>query len=140
MIATIWLPFPTVTANNMYTVARGRKILSPQARAYKRELAETLAFLHKRVPRPIEVRTDISIGLDESRKGDCSTREKIIVDALVEAGVLLDDSKEYVRRVSIGWEPGMGGGCIVTLTEAPETFEPIGDAAARVLASLEAKR
>lgn len=139
MIATIWLPFPTVTVNDMYTVARGRKILSNDARAWKKAAGLTI-MTYRHVPRQIECRVDIRIDIDESRNGDADSRSKIVVDSLVAAGVLKNDSKKHVRDVSIGWRPALAGGCIVTITEAPDAFEPLSDAAARVVASLEAKR
>ena len=58
----------------------------------------------------------ITIDLDDSRQGDCANREKAVVDLLVTHGIIPDDSKKHVKRVSIGWEKITG--CRVRVEEA----------------------
>ena len=47
----------------------------------------------------------IRIDLDDKTRGDAANREKAVTDLLVTHGIIRDDSKKYVRRVSIGFEP-----------------------------------
>jgi Holliday junction resolvase RusA-like endonuclease len=55
-------------------------------------------------PRRMKDRCVITIDLDDKRRGDAANREKAVVDLLVTHGVIEDDSKKHVKRVSIGWE------------------------------------
>jgi Holliday junction resolvase RusA-like endonuclease len=74
--------------------------------------------LNAQHPLEFRNRVEISIDLDDRRKGDCENRNKGILDLLVAHGVILDDSKPYVKRVSIGWEPC--DGCVVHIQEVAQ--------------------
>ena len=108
------LPFPP-TDNNLYINARGKRprVRSPEYRAW---IERAGWKLKSQQPKPLGVRAFIQIDLDERRKGDCSNRTKALLDLLVTHGVLEDDSKKYVRRVSVGWEKVRE--CRVILCEA----------------------
>ena len=74
-------------------------------------------MLRRQKPKAFEGRAEVIIDLDEHGRGDADNRCKVVLDVLVRHGVLHDDSKKYVKRVSVGWEPGITG-CRVTLKEA----------------------
>ena len=102
MKASYRLPFP-VSVNGMFLNMRGKgRVKSPAYRAWI-ELAGHQ--LNTQRPIKFEGRVDISIDLDESRRGDADNRFKPVADLLVSHGVIKDDSKKHVRRVSIGWAP-----------------------------------
>jgi Holliday junction resolvase RusA-like endonuclease len=99
----IRLPFP-VSINAMYLNNRGRgrgRIASPELRAWKEQAGWEL---HVQKPKPVTSRCEIRIDLDDTRQGDADSRIKCVLDVLVTAGVIRDDRKKYVKRVSIGWE------------------------------------
>jgi Holliday junction resolvase RusA-like endonuclease len=109
------LPFP-VSVNDMYInnkgrTGRGRKP-SPEYLAWKDHAGWELKA---QKPKPIEGRVEITIDLDESRRGDADNRIKPVLDLLVQHGVLRGDSKKFVRRVSAGWEAVAG--CRVSIVQ-----------------------
>lgn len=100
----IELPFP-VSVNDMFLNNRGRgkgRIKSPGYRAWIESAGYKL--LAQRVPKFNE-RVSLSIELDETRRGDCSNRIKCVEDLLVSHGVIPDDSKKWVKGVSVSWAP-----------------------------------
>lgn len=103
------LPFPP-SVNDMYVKGR---IISGDYRAW---IAEALYKLNRQAPRPFPGRAIVYIDLDNKRRGDCDNRAKPVLDVLVRRGVLQNDSKKHVKRVSIGWEAITG--CRVRLEAA----------------------
>lgn len=98
------LPFP-VSVNDMYLNNKGRgrgRKPSPEYTAWKDEAGYKL---NRQKPGFFKPRAIVMISLDERRQGDADNRAKPVLDLLVAHGVLAGDSKRYVRRVSIGWEP-----------------------------------
>jgi Holliday junction resolvase RusA-like endonuclease len=53
----------------------------------------------------MNVRCNVTIDLDDKRNGDADNRAKPVLDLLVKYEIIKNDSKKYVKRVSIGWEP-----------------------------------
>ena len=112
------LPFPPSTNNLHINVQRKGRVSSPEYLDWQDDAGWELNAQLKVLPRKtMEARCIITIDLDDRRNGDCANREKAIVDLLVTHGVIADDSKKYVQRVSIGWEKLEG--CRVRLEEAP---------------------
>ena len=114
-LTEIRLPFP-VSVNAMYLNNKGRgrgRIASPELRAWKEQAGWELKA--QRV-KPFDQRVIVHIDLDDSRQGDADSRCKCVLDLLVSSGVLKDDRKKYVKRVSIGWEKLTG--CRVAITGA----------------------
>lgn len=72
--------------------------------------------LKQQRPQLFQDRAIVTIDLDHTRKGDADNRAKPVLDLLVTYGVLKNDSKKYVQRVSIGWEPITG--CRVRIERA----------------------
>ena len=104
------LPFPP-SVNDMYVKGR---IISDDYRAW---IEEAGYRLNRQKPQLFQPRCVVTIDLDMKHRGDCDNRAKPVLDALVKNGILKDDSKKYVQRVSIGWEPLLDG-CRVRLEAA----------------------
>lgn len=97
----ISLPFPP-SVNDMFLniVGRGR-VKSQGYRAWLTEAGFALNVHRlKAVTGPVYIEIDLS----NLRQGDADNRTKPILDLLCAHGILPDDSKKYVKRVSIGWE------------------------------------
>lgn len=97
------LPFPP-TANNMHTVARGRKIDSGTYRHWK-SVAEAEVMLWRVLarPRPVDGPYNITIECDrpDRRRRDLGNLEKPVSDLLVSAGVIADDSN--AQSITLRW-------------------------------------
>ena len=126
MIVTLTLPYP-VQANHMFTVARGRKIISPKYRAWKKLAREATAGHCGAIKGPFLVA--IEIDRPDRRKRDLDNLIKPVLDALsperikTEAGmvektpgVIRDDSdaEQIVTRWSTR-QPGKGAVVRVSL-------------------------
>lgn len=106
----------------MFLNVKGRgRAPTPEYKAWKKEAA--LELMAQRA-RPVEGRVDITIDLDDRRRGDADNRTKAVIDALVENRILRGDSKRFVRRVSIGWEAVRG--CRVSIIPQNATGERNG--------------
>lgn len=110
------LPFPpsvnAMFGNNKHAKGRGRFIM-PE---YEQWRADATICLYQQKVRPMLGRCVVRIDLDDRRQGDADNRVKPIMDLLVKHGTLGGDSKKYVKRVSVGWEPL--DGCRVALEAA----------------------
>jgi Holliday junction resolvase RusA-like endonuclease len=51
--------------------------------------------------KPISARASVAITLPNATRGDCDNRIKPVLDLLVKAGVLADDSGKHVGAVSV---------------------------------------
>lgn len=95
------------TTNNLF-MNRGKGRI--RTKAY-REWAERAAWFLKDVPAwpygyPVAIDITIVSGKGWTLACDVANREKACVDSIVTAGILKGDSCRYVRRVSVGCEPG----------------------------------
>ena len=77
--------------NKTYTVSRGRKILAPKARAWKKAAVEELS-LQRPIPFGGPAKVTITLYPDNKRLFDPDGRLKIVLDALVAAGLIPDDN------------------------------------------------
>ena len=89
----------------MYFNSKGKGRGRRKTPEYKEWLELAGHQLNTQHPRKFNGRVNISIDLDERRRGDADNRFKPVSDLLVQHGVIGDDSKKWVKRVSIGWEP-----------------------------------
>lgn len=84
------LPYPP-TSNNLHAVVRGRKVLSKKGREYHAAVALEVI----RLGRPKMPKGRLVFHLDayppDRRRRDVANLEKIVVDSLVKAEVILDD-------------------------------------------------
>lgn len=117
-MVTLTLPFPT-TANNVHSVARGRKVLSARGRRYKQTVATAVlvAGLPK-APPGARLKVTLDVYPPDRRKRDIANCEKAVVDSCVAAGVLEDDcliDELLIRRREV-----FKGGKVVITFEALE--------------------
>lgn len=107
------LPVPPSSNNMFFNTGRGRAV-TPEYKAWKMEAGQ---MLRRQGIVPFIGRAEVVIDIDDTVRGDADNRTKACLDVLVAHGVLRDDSKKYVKRVSVGWETGIGA-CRVTVKEA----------------------
>jgi crossover junction endodeoxyribonuclease RusA len=89
------LPWPPSV--NHYWKARGsRRFISPKAKAWLDEAVLLLRASRVRFEGPVALRMYLSP--PDRRRRDGDNLEKAIMDALVKAGVIKDDSLAYVRK------------------------------------------
>lgn len=112
MQVTFDLPMPP-SVNNLHINIGRKRTTSPKYRAWQVDAGE---MLRRQNPQPFGNRAIVVIDLDDRRNGDADNYAKACVDLLVRHGVLVNDTKKYVQRVSSGWESVEG--CRVTLRAA----------------------
>ena len=101
----IKLPYPP-TVNNYYTIARGRKILSKKGRVYKAEAALKASMQSGPIKGPYSV--FIRARCPDRRRRDLDNIVKIILDSLVESGIITDDGDIDDLRIT-RFNPIKGG-------------------------------
>lgn len=112
MIFTLPMP-PSVNALYRNITHRGRA----KTTVYKTWLIEAGGSLNEQKIGPVKATpVEILIELDDRRRGDASNRIKAVEDLLVTQGILPDDSRDHVRKVTAEWVSVEG--CRVTITEA----------------------
>lgn len=104
------LPFPP-SVNAMYRNVNGRGRVKTQE--YKDWLIEAGLMLRRQKPAAVVGQAELLIELDHTRRGDATNRIKAVEDLIVAHGILADDSKKFVKRVTVSWEPITG--CRVTI-------------------------
>jgi len=120
---TCWLPFPPTT-NNLFShgVVKGRVRRFP-TRKYKSWRLEAVtrirAVWRTRPSWPVPVVVKLELVPPDSRGRDADNYCKPVLDALVEARVLADDSNRHVKAVMPYWaEAQKTSGVIVTIRPA----------------------
>ncbi len=94
----IELPWPP-TVNNYYSVARGRKILSPKGRRYKKDATLIAKVQAAGEPLEGEIALTIRVYPPDKRKRDIDNLLKPILDVLTNAGIYEDDSQVSDLRI-----------------------------------------
>ena len=90
----VTLPWPP-TVNTYYSVFRGRKLLSKQARAYKKECS----FFLKSIGMDCELQIEIACHMPDKRKRDLDNLLKPLLDVMTDNGVFKDDSQIADLRI-----------------------------------------
>lgn len=103
----ITLPMPP-SANHIWRSGRSRVYRSDK---YKSWMHDALWIIGKVATIPSRV--DVEIELCNTGRGDADNRNKAVLDALVKAGLLANDSKKHVRGVHTFWSDDNLGGDIV---------------------------
>jgi Holliday junction resolvase RusA-like endonuclease len=92
------------------------RAITPKYAAWRKETGQLLMIQRAR---PIKGRVDIDVYIDEastSDRIDIDGRLKAVLDALVAFGIIEDDSKPVVRRVTAQWD-NVPEGCRIVITE-----------------------
>jgi crossover junction endodeoxyribonuclease RusA len=111
----ITLPYPP-PISACFTNARGKgRVATPR---YKAWTEESLWSLKAQKPRQFAGEVSIYVGLvaPDKRIRDAGNCDKAIMDVLVKAGVIKDDSNRYVKRVTYEWRPE-GEPCVVLIND-----------------------
>ena len=104
-VHTIYLPFPPST-NNIFSqgIVNGKVRRFP-SRQYKSWRHEAIVRIRsQRIPtfrEPVVIK--LALTPRDGRRRDASNFVKPVEDALVEAGLLIDDSQRYVKSVIPYW-------------------------------------
>lgn len=94
------------TSNNLFINVQGRgRVPSPKYREWKAIAQLAFARMQPASVFPVAVHITVCGGKGFRKGSDICNREKGILDAMVEAGVLPDDSWEYVQEVVISYRP-----------------------------------
>jgi len=96
------LPFP-VPLSACFTNAKGRgRVPTARYTAWKTEAAW---MIKSQKPEPIKGQVSVSVRLvaPDKRHRDAGNNDKAVLDAVVRAGLIEDDSNRFVRRVSYEW-------------------------------------
>lgn len=116
----LWLPFPP-SVNNLYAhgVVKGRVRRFPRAK-YRAWMDEAIIRLRsywgRREPFDQPVVIKLELTPRDTRGRDADNYNKPVIDALVKARVLVDDSQRYVKAVIAYWQnPSPQPGVVVTI-------------------------
>lgn len=74
-----------------------------KSRRYRAWIKAAMAELMAQRARPFPGMCDLIVKIPMSARGDASNRLKAPEDLIVRAGIIPDDNKKYVRRVSAQW-------------------------------------
>ena len=124
---SVWLPFPPST-NNLFSqgVVKGkvRRFPSKKYKSWRRDAV--ILILAAKLPRftePVVVKLELTPR--DNRARDADNYCKPVLDALVEARVLIDDSNRFVKSVIPYWEnPAAEHGVRVLIRSAKNARRP----------------
>lgn len=92
------------SSNNMFVNLPGKgRVRSGE---YTRWMRNQLAFLTVQRAQPVIPPVAIKVDVPESIRGDLSNRCKAIEDLVVKAGIIPDDSKKFVRSITLSLHEG----------------------------------
>lgn len=116
----IELPFPPPLAACFQNIPKRGRAITPR---YREWTNEAMWMVASQKPRKHEGEVSIRIGLvaPDKRHRDCDNLMKPILDLLVKALVIKDDSNRYIRRLSVEWLAS-GPPCTVIISD----FEDAG--------------
>lgn len=124
-LAEVWLPFPP-SVNNLFPQAvvkgRVRRFPSKQYRLWRKEAVIRLCAARvKRIEVPVVVSLELTPR--DGRARDADNYCKPVLDALVEARILHDDSNRWVKAVVPFWAEASlkNAGVIARIREAHVT-------------------
>ena len=118
MKSRIELPFPLPISACFENIPKvGRRATG----RYREWTNEGLWMIKAQKPRKFDGEVSILIGLvaPDKRARDADNTLKCILDLLVKAGVIKDDSNRFVRRITVQWVAS-GAPCTVLITDYEE--------------------
>lgn len=110
--ATIWMPTPPST-NMLYKGMKKRN----KAKPYLKWIARATEALYQQRPLPRfngQVRIKMTLG-GLRANADVTNYIKAVEDRLVKNGIIVDDSKKWVKGVAIEWSDDIGKKIIIEL-------------------------
>jgi Holliday junction resolvase RusA-like endonuclease len=119
------LPMPP-SVNSLWRSRRiGNKVSvypSPRYATWKRVADNALLAKGKRRPKGVKGNFEAVVTLnDAKRRGDADNRMKALMDWLQRSGLIENDS--LADKITVGWGPTNGAGCIVTLSPSLRSIE-----------------
>lgn len=106
------LPMPP-SSNHAFATIKGRRVKSKEYLAWRNTAVKMLRMIYRAGKAPVPCR--VLIGLNCKAVFDCDNRMKPVLDALVEAGVLVNDHNRHVRYVAAYADDALAG-CRITIT------------------------
>lgn len=102
------LPAP-ISTNNLFASVPGKGRV--KTTAYKNWVSAALNLIALQRPRTFAGPVQITLYVGEERAGvkDADNTLKPAIDTLKKAGIIRDDSREWVRSAQAVWVPGMAG-------------------------------
>jgi crossover junction endodeoxyribonuclease RusA len=115
MTVRITLPFPLPVSACFENIPKRGRIATQR---YRDWTAEALWMIASQRPRKFtgEVSVAVALVAPDKRARDADNTLKCVMDALVKASVIKDDSNRYVRRISVQWVAA-GAPCTVLVSE-----------------------
>ena len=104
---TLQLPFPPTT-NNLFVNQRGGRGGRFPSKSYKAWRGRAAVAIRRQAPEPIKgpVMVNLQFGRPDCRRRDLDNYSKAPLDALVQHGLIEDDS--MVQALSMAWGPVPG--------------------------------
>jgi len=132
----IWLPMP-LSVNNLFAhgnvKGRTRRFPTSKYKAWRKEAVMRIRVA--RLPRfagPVAVK--LTVTAPDARPRDIDNYSKCILDSLVDAGVLIDDSQ--VQKLLSSWDHSGEVGAVVEIAECGSERAPLTPAERRELSKL----
>ena len=117
MMREIWLNLPMPPSlNNAYPTSKsGHRYKSPRYKAWAEEAGYEVnrTLKGERLGGPVQLLYAFN---ERETRADLGNLEKPVTDVLVSAGVIVGDSKKFVRGIELRW--GTEGGVAVTVRRA----------------------
>ena len=110
-----WLPFPPST-NRLWRSVRGRVVLSPDYKYWKKRAIESVTVLQQFGKQPVCGVYELELYLStvhRSKRGDADNRLKAVLDIVTELKFVVDD--KFCARASVEWAT-VDHDCLVKLT------------------------
>jgi crossover junction endodeoxyribonuclease RusA len=118
---TLELPWPLATGNRQARHGKGGHYLNPLIARYRAQVAQIAAAQgwggwDARKPLVGLLEASLVCAPPDKRARDLDNVAKVALDAIVQAGVLADDSSKVLRRLVLEWtDPEPGGRVLVTI-------------------------
>lgn len=118
---TFDLPLPPSVNSLYFNRERGRT----KTQAYQDWITLARSALRKQRAIPIFVPVELEYLVSEKSRIDLGNHEKPLTDLLVFHGVLENDSKRYVRGISLKWCSELAGGTVRVTINPAQTIEAV---------------